>query len=574
MLILLVSILVFPTVRAVAQSRTEEWQNVAIFSMISTDDGAPLIKQAFTAMNQPGLLDTLEEFEKTQREVFATLDFSKPKGIVCQTNGRSFRFLAFVAMEDVTKLPYDIGEKVADCEVTRDGWYKMPLPNADQLPVMFKNVFVKQQGDWAYACYGAVQPPAQLPTDASVLLEGLDNEYPVALRFNCAAMPRSLVNGYAALGKASIPMLKMFLKMANVEDEYWVPIFDSFAVFAKETIDLLVKYIHETESVTFGLSGNADSDLIITCQLVAKPDTDVAEDLRKIANSTTDLIGFYRPDDAFYTELYALPIPVYEQTYFKNILIAADKWMVNTFNAVLKDREQYLEPDEIAVIKKIFTPLKIIPDVLSQTIDTGKIDIADFVTTDMTVFLAMKIVGGNALVKPINELYDFGLIKMAEQLADYGFESDISLERETWKGFHFWKAFLDDQQPPGPVTAIIGISDEMFVFAYGLSPTAMETLKDAIDRSGQPGPAPKEIVVYSAGRIASMFKSLGLDLFADESTETQVILDIADNIPENAKIVVTQEAEGNTLTYKAVYDGTLWPTVGAMLNQWPVISGQ
>jgi hypothetical protein len=334
MVILLVSVFVFPAVRVNAQSRAETWQNVAVFSMISTDEGAPLIKQAVTAMNQPGLLDILNDFEQLQRDAFVTFDFSKPKGIVCQTNGRSFRFLAFAAMRDMTELPYGIGDLFAGIKPNNDGWYKMPpLPNARQLPIMYQNVFVKQQGDWVYACYGVTAAPKELPQDATVLLEGLDKEYPVALRLNCSVLPRSIVNGWGALGKMSLSMVKtmipMFQQPSSLDDDgetqFFLASFDLFTVIAKETIDQLVKFVNETESITIGLNGNADNDLTITTQLIAKPDTDTAKAIEQISACTTDLIGFYRPDEALYTEIYAYPIQEYEKPFCKNILTAADQ---------------------------------------------------------------------------------------------------------------------------------------------------------------------------------------------------------------------------------------------------------
>ena len=601
--------LAFPTMGAMAQSTTDnqsrdgygadEWKSVAVFSMISTDDGAPLIKQAMAAMNHPDLLD---EFEQAQREAFATLDFSKPKGIVCQTNGLSFRFLAFAAMKDVTKLPYGIGFMFAGVNPNSDGWYKLPLPDAQQMPIMFQNVFVKQQGDWAYVCYGVISPPKELPSDPTVLLEDLPQEYPVALRLNFAALPKSLVTGYAALGKMSLSMLKTFLPMFqdNDEPETFVALagFDFVTVFARETIDQLVKFINETETLTIGLNGNVDNDLTITCQLIAKPGTDTAKAVESIGACTTDLAGFYRPDKAIYTEIYACPIQEYELPFYKNIVTAADKLLdvVIDYMRVTAARDIPSEGiDEFNAFlgNGMAIPKKLL-GVLQQTIDTGKIDCADFVTTDMTYYGAMKIGGGNALIESINGLYDLVMIKIAELNVDFGFEFDdaIALERETYRGFHFWKltgltpvfiygdedeyggdireaiSHAEPHRLPGHLTYIIGVSDDMFVFAYGMSPTIEATLKNAIDESGKPVSMPREIAVFSADRIGQTIKTFGIDLMVSEMQEAEAVMDVIDSIPENAKIVVTQDVEANVLTWTWVFDGKLWPTVGKIFDIW------
>ena len=567
--ILLACGIVFPAVQAVAQSRAEEWQTVAVFSMISTDEGAPLIRQAVTAMNHPGLADMLADMEKTQREAFVTLDFSQPKGVVCQTNGRSFRFLAFAAMRDVTALPYGIGKMIADCEVNRDGWYKMPLSNAGQLPIMYQNVYVKQQGNWAYACYGVTQPPKELPDDAAILLEGLPQEYPVALRFNCAVLPKSLVNGYAALAKTFLPMAKAFLQMPQMEDsesQMALASFDLFTAVAKETIDQLVKFVNETETITFGLSGNADNDLIMTAKLIAKPGTDMAGDLALMADCTTGLIGFYRPDEAIYSQITATPIQAYDQAYCTTILTATEKLIDDMTDNVRKGLERdnnLTDFDGLEGMEKVMSLVKQSVHVLQQTVGAGKFDFAESITADFTTLMAVKIAGGNVLLKPGNELYDFAHLMMAQQLADDGIAQMVILERETYKDFLFWTI---DVSISLPRHYVFGLSDSMFVYAQGFAPSVLDTVKEAIDRSSKPVPVPKEIMVFAPDKIGHAMKTFGLDIIANGIDEGQAVMDIMNTIPENAKIVVTQEVGDNTLTWTTVFDGKLWPTVGAILE--------
>ncbi len=590
MVMALASWVVFPAVAAVAQSKADDWQTVAVFSMVSTDEGAPLIKQALTAANHPGLLD---EFEKDQREAYATLDFSKPKGILCQTNGRNFRFLAFAAMSDVTKLPYGMGEKISDAEKNRDDWYKIPLSNANQMPVMFQNVFVKQHGDWAFACYGTIQPPKELPDNPVELLQGLEKEYPVALRFNCGAMPKSLVNGYATLGKQFIPMLQMFMPMTHMrEQERWATAaaLDFFSVFAKETIDQLAKFVNETETVTFGLTGNAESDLITVCKYVAKPGTDTAKAVEQMGGCTTDLIGFYRPDGAIFSQLSVSPIPEYQRGFYKNTLDALVKMINKCSDEVRKEMEQFDTPPEIQEAwEKTMTLVNKAPGVLQATIDNGKFDFAESIAADGATLMAVKIAGGNALLESGNALFDFAQLMMAQQLADNNDPDDALsmpvLGRENYKGIQFWTITIpiplhvyyddedvideikndDQRQLMGPLTYVIGLSDDTFILANGFTPTVLDTVKKAVDGSGKAVLAPKEIMVFSPHNIGPMIKKFALDT-ADEKDE-RAVLNIVFNIPEDANVVVTQEVDGNAATWTGVIDGKLWPTIGAMIEQ-------
>jgi len=132
--------------------------------------------------------------------------------------------------------------------------------------------------------------------------------------------------------------------------------------------------------------------------------------------------------------------------------------------------------------------------------------------------------------------------------------------------------FLDEMRNdenrwfPGTLIYIIGLSDDILVYAQGFTPTVMETLKEAIDQSGEPVPAPKEIMVFAPHIIGQLVKGFGVDLLASDDEQGQVAMDIIFNIPENANIIVTQEVEGNALTWTTVCDGKLWPTVGRILK--------
>ncbi|MCL2622871.1 MAG: hypothetical protein FWD31_04305, partial [Planctomycetaceae bacterium] len=173
---------------------------------------------------------------------------------------------------------------------------------------------------------------------------------------------------------------------------------------------------------------------------------------------------------------------------------------------------------------------------------------------------------------PMNELCDYVLLKMAEVIVDFDLEPSSIIERETYKETSLWKVTapidrLDNASPmTGPLTYIVGLNDDMLVFAFGVAPTVADTLKKAIDDSGKAAPVPREIVVYSADRIGNVFKTLGIDAIADENQEDKVVMDIIDSIPEDARIVVAQDVEANVLTWTCVYSGKLWPTVGRFLD--------
>ena len=561
-----------------AQSQGDDWKTLAIFSMTSTDEGAPLIKQLLTAAGYEGLLD---EFEQQQREAFKTLDFSQPKGVVWQTNGRTFRFLGFMAMSDMTELPYGIGETIADSETMGEGWLKIPVPNSEQMPVMFKNVYIKQQGNWGWFCYGVLQPPRELPNDPVALLEGLPEEYPVALRLQCTNMPRGLLNGYAMIGKQFIPMIKLFLPQSGGEEEQkmmaaW---FDFLEVVLPLTIDQTVKFVNETETIIFDLTGNDENDVFLAMQLVAKPGTDTANAIKMCDNGTTEFGGFFQPDEAGYAYVYAAQIPDYQKKFLKETSVATID-LINGFFELLKAQtEENGGPDGILevfeAVETLYAKLLVVAE---KTIDAGKCDVVVsqiFGDSPYGISIsATKISGGNELAKPIDELSDL-FISFIEQEASVLDDSFATiLEKENYKDFQLlsisiplpslFREFMfadaeEEDIPEFMMVGVVGLNDNAIVYGqqtFSNAGDVIDTLKAAIDKSGKAEPMPEEWMVLQPHYIAKAFRQF--QTLDDEDEEGDESLDI----PEDAKIFVTQEIKENVMTQTLTISGKLWPVIG------------
>jgi len=569
---------------AYGQSQNDDWKTLAIFSMTSTDEGAPLIKQLVAAAGHDGVLD---EFEQQQREAFKTLDFSQPKGIVWQTNGRTFRFLGFMAMSDMTELPYTIGETIADSETMSNGWAKIPVPNSEQLPVMFKNVYVKQQGDWGWFCYGVLQPPKELPNDPVVLLEGLPEEYPVALRLQCANMPRSLLNGYATIGKQFIPMIKLFVGGMqgggrDEEQKMMAAWFNYLEIVLPLLIDQTVKFVNETETITFGLTGNDENDVFLSMQLVAKPGTDSANAIKMCGEGTTEFGGFFQPDKSSIAYAYSAQIPDYQKKFLKETSVAT----IDLVNGLIGIAKAPLEEDGVldGGIMEAFEAaealLTKLPVVVEKTVDAGKCDIVTSQIYGSITISAVKISGGNELVKPVDAWFDSIALFVEQEMGDLDDPSMPILEKENYKDFQLLSisiplpSFLrddifadtDEEDTPEFMSVIVlGLSDAAIVYgqqSFSKSSDVMNTLKAAIDKSGKPEPMPEEWMVIQPHIIAKAFRHL--QTLADEDEEMdQAIPDF----PEDARIFVTQEIEENVMTQKLTIDGKLWPAIGESVEK-------
>ena len=567
---------------AYAQSQNDDWKTLAIFSMTSTDEGAPLIKQLLTAAGHDGVLD---EFEQQQREAFQTLDFSQPKGVVWQTNGRTFRFLGFMAMSDMTELPYGLGETIADSETMSNGWAKIPVPNSEQLPVMFKNVYVKQQGDWGWFCYGILQPPKELPNDPVALLEGLPEEFPVALRLQCANMPRSLLNGYATIGKQFIPMIKLFLPQSGGDEEQkmmaaW---FNYLETVLPLMIDQTVKFVNETETITFGLTGNDENDVFLSMQLVAKPGTDTANAIKMCDEGTTEFGGFFQPDKSSVAYAYSAQIPDYQKKFLKETSVATIDCVDGLMKIVKAQAEESAPDGVVEAFEAIEALLAQLPVVVDKTVDAGKCSIATsqiYGDSPYPISIsAMKISGGNELVKPLDEFSDIVISAIEQEMGDIDDSVTRMLEKENYKSFQLWSIsvalpsffrefmFADVEEEDIPefmMVGVFGLSDNAIVYgqqSFSNAGDVMNTLKAAIDESGKPEPMPEEWMVVQPHYIAKAFRQF--QTLDDEDEEGDESLDI----PKDARIVVTQKIEENAMTQTLTIDGKLWPVIGVAVER-------
>ncbi|MDR1491116.1 MAG: hypothetical protein LBT05_00090 [Planctomycetaceae bacterium] len=571
---------VFSNLSAQAQSipKSDEWKTVGVFSLASTDAGLPILQRCADAAGHGKLLS---QFADSQKKAFETLDFSKPKGIVWQTNGRSFQWFVFFSVKDLTKLPYGIGEAIAESEKNDSGWYKIRCPHSQELtargiPAMFQTLYVKSENGWAYASFGP-RLPKTLPADPTVLLEGLDKEYPAAFRFNSAAMPQSLLNGYAILLKQLFPMVKMFagsaMQQPNAPQEmrkfmsaYIAAYLDLLDTLVAELTEQTVKFVGETESFTLGLNANPQNDVTITYKAIAKPDTDAAKAFASLNKSPTELSGFYRVDNGIFTISSANPLLDASKESLKNILGAYQTFVDELLTAMRSLVKESPKPIELAkILDKADVLVAKFPAAAEKFVDTGKtIDIAESFTSDGVLVAAFKIAGGKELIEPTDKLFDQIQQLVTQEAADAPIYPVFT--KEKYKDYQLW--VISISLPEGAafpsLTYAVGLKDDAFAIAEGISPNTLKILKQAIDESGAPKPLPKETVLIAPAKIGDLLKKYEIDEALGDNEFAAEALQILFEISQDAKITFSSNnAEANTLTQTLVFDGKLWKAVGA-----------
>ncbi|MCL2346691.1 MAG: hypothetical protein FWC50_00370 [Planctomycetaceae bacterium] len=542
-----------------ANKTTEEWKTVSVISFTSADTGIATVKQLVKAAGHEGAID---RFEKQARENFKTMDFSKPKGLVVQTNGKTFNIFFFLPLNDVTALPFEIGKKVATSEKDENGWYKIPLPTHNFL-------YVNQQKGWAYATFGP-RLPKNLPVNPVTLLEGLDKEYLIAARFNAQNMPKSILGGYAMMGKQMIPMIRMFAPIQNQPEdvrELMTNYFDFFEKVIGNMIDLMVKTFRETDSMTYGFKVNGAGDLIVKSRVVVLPDTETAKIIAETAKMKTNLIGFYQPEGTIFSVVGTQSLSDTQKKFFKDYLEGYVSLMTSVFK---KARNTSNKPEGVGkFLDGMEAVFKAGLEVAHQTIDSGKLDVAETVFPGGSLLIAFSVVDGKRLLPAIDSLFELAQESMNKDFGkDFAKIEKISYADSQIRSFSIPVSRLkgnNSETPKSPgdemFSAVLAVGDRLLAFSYGLgtSEEHLDRMKKGIDASKTAVAVPKTLLVSTPQQLGVLLKKF-VDLSQGELQQPAQILYDA---PQDATITITNDfSTPNVAAQKMVVSGKLLPTFG------------
>ena len=185
----IVAVAVAPLERppAVAQdAASSEMKNLLIVSLSGYDNLLADVGFLGQFVGQPALAEqltkTLELY--TQGQGLPGLDKSRPWGMVVQTDGTQFQPLAFAPVTDVKQLLGALENLQLEAQDRGAGVFELQSTT----PAVPQSVFVKQSGDWAFIGQNA-DAVAQVPADPVAQLDGLHQQYDVAVRLYVQNIP-------------------------------------------------------------------------------------------------------------------------------------------------------------------------------------------------------------------------------------------------------------------------------------------------------------------------------------------------------------------------------------------------
>lgn len=359
------------------------------------------------------------------------------------------------------------------------------------------------KGDWLFISNSA-EALANAPADPVPMLDGLNEQYDLAVRVNVKNIPPPLRQ--MALAPLQMGMQMGMQQMPGETDE-------QFALRSKMTqqaMQQMTTLLNELDALSLGLAVDRTAstgyfDYVIT----AVEGTKTAQQLAQAKQLTTNFAGFVLPGAAVTLNAVSQAAPSQ---------IAQVKTMIASIRAsATSDLEnQGLSDAELKQAKKVVEDLF---SVLEATLESGRTDIGMSLVLDsgaLTFVAGSHVAESDKLETLIKDLAG-QIVQQDPQLANA-----IKLDAEVHQGVRFHRLALPTEQMAEEVEILPQLVGQTLEVVVGAGPdsvclaagrNAADTLKGAIDRSkAEAGkPVPPMRLAVAATPIANFVAQVGND---------------------------------------------------------------
>ncbi len=511
--------------QAVGQN-APQLKNMLVVSASSYDELAADLDFLGELGGKPGLSQTLDGMINlfTQGQGLAGLDKSKPWGAVVRTDGFAFQPLMFVAVEDLTKLLEVLALFEIESEDQGDGVFQLVVNS----PAGPQTIHAKQHNGWAYVGQ-SVESLNQVPDDPLTLLDGLNEQYDVAVRVYVQHIPEM----FRAM---AIQQLEMGMQQGLGQLSEDTPEEAELrAKLAESQLKSLKQLIDDTNHVTLGWSIDAENKAThVDFSLIAAEGSETARKANQMADATSQFGGFLSTDAAVICS-------------FCGKYSEDDSQQMATMIDALRGRALKAVEDEADVDATAREALKatvnVLLDVLKDTAQAGKMDggmLVDLEPGKLTFAAGAHLVDAERLETALRQLVELSRDGGDIPKVQWNVDEHEGVQFHTMtvpvpEGEDEMRQILGDS-----VEIALGVSDDSFFAAAGDETVA--TLKGVIDRSrsGDASNADPMVFAVSMRKIAE---------FAATQTDDPTPAMMAESL---------QQAEGNDhirITARVVTDG-------------------
>ena len=451
------------------------------------------------------------------------LDKKKPLGVVVTTDGTQFTPLGFIPVKDLeavlSMLPPQLGKPR---ELGGDVFQiNGPVP-----------IFVRESDGWAFIGQTA-ESLQDLPAAPGAQLQGMDQEYDIALRVHVSNVPEV----YRQMALMQIKMgLESQLRQQEGEDDLQFELRKKLLESQTKQMEMA---LNEIDQLTIGWKVDQSSkNTYLEVSATALEGTSAAKQVAMLTDIRSDFSGFLSPDAAFMFQ-------------FAGKLHADEiQQAVVMMETVRQSARREIEKEKgLPDAQARETARELVDglfEVAKKTIQSGKFDGAVAVRLApqrMTAVLASYVADGNQLERSLKQLVD--LAKDDPQFPGVKFNAD----EHAGVRFHTMSINVPEDEDARQVFGdtldlAFGIGPKSVYLAVGQN--GLSELKDAIDRS-----------VATADTVVPPFQmkvALGkIFRFVSTVEENLFFTTLADALePSHGKdhILITGKPVSNGMTYR------------------------
>ncbi len=344
------------------------------------------------------------------------------------------------------------------------------LPNGVRKLSAQRAIYFKEQNGWLFAS-DTLGNLGQLPDDPQQLLEGMNDQYDIAVRANVQSVPMELRQ--MALSEIKEGFERQLANEADLEKRR------AQREIGSNAVDKIASFIKEADQVTVGWGTDREaSQTFVDFSVTALPNTELAAQVNSTAKLTSDFSGFLAPDAATTFHFTAAVTKSDINQIVKGLVMVREK----TLQQIDKDNE-LPSAEARAQAKEIVGSLM---DVLQQTVESGKLN------GGATLMLApqkINFVAGGYLAD--GKSVEANLKRMVELARKTKDNPDVEIKFDVAQhgevALHTLTAPIPEQEADArkvlgdKIVMVIGTGPKSFYIGFG--DDSMQLLKQIIDTS-------------------------------------------------------------------------------------------
>lgn len=455
----------------------------------------------------------------------------KPVGLIVSFENNNFEPLAFIPIDDLDATMDMLSENLGKPRDSGNGVFEIAGPQPS---------YLKEQNGWAFVATN-IDALKNLPANPKGILDGLNEEYDIAIRANIDSIPKEYRD--MALDQMRAGIRQGLDRLPGESDEQY----ELRKQLVESQMEQMNALFNQTDQITFGWLIDGQQQMThMDMTVTAKPGTDLANQMGQLKSAKSKFAGFMNDEAA---------ITMNSSSMLRPQDIAQTKTMLSSFReTAIKEIENDDDlPDQDArnaaqdLVGDLF-------DILDATLESGVMDAGLSISLDeqsMTMVGGLHVADGNAVEESLKKL-----VKLAKQEPDFpGIQFNAQSHGNV--RFHTMQVPIpegeDAREILGEVLDVaIGIDKQAAYFAMGND--CITKLKQVIDNSAQ-----------STGKIVDPFTmQVALTPIAEfvasieENPLVGTILDTLKNSNGKDHVLVRAFSVTNGATYRMkIEDGVL-----------------